>query len=120
MDEVRVRAYRTLLAQAALHLKWDLAGWLGGFSWLRPWHAWAQANDAYRAAFRASTFHNLAIHSPRDFAGLCEVAFWDDVARFQRRFPRALCPYRVVFEACLAGQPINIVSPEGVLPARPA
>ena len=70
MDETRVRAYRLLLAQGLLHLKWDLACLLGGFSWLRPRLALAQARAARKAALRAYAFHNLAIRSAFDFAGL--------------------------------------------------
>lgn len=110
MDEQRIRAYRTVLAQALLHLKWDLAGLLGGFRWFQPWSLLAQTRAAYRAAFRAWAFHNLAIHSVKDFSGLREDEFWNDIARFQQRFPQVHCPYAAVFERCLLGEPVNIMA----------
>src|SRR5947209_4900375 len=114
MEEARVRAYRVLLAQGLLHLKWDLACLLGGVSWLRPWRALLQAGAARRAALRAYAFHNLAIRSTFDFAGFSEDAFWADIEQFRRDCPDALCPYREVFERCLRGDPVYIVAPGGV------
>jgi hypothetical protein len=114
VEEARARAYRVLLAQGLLHLKWDLAGLLGGLSWFRPRLALAQARAARRAALRAYAFHNLAIHSTFDFAGFSEEAFWSDIDRFRRGCPDALCPYREVFERCLRGEPVHIVAPSGV------
>jgi hypothetical protein len=114
VDEARVRAYRVLLAQGLLHLKWDLACLLGGFSWLRPWRALTQARAARRASLRAYAFHNLAIRSAVDFRGFSEETFWADIDRFQRDCPDALCPYREVFERCLRGEPVNITAPDGV------
>ena len=114
MDEVRSRAYRVLLAQGLLHLKWDLACLLGGFSWWRPRRALAQARSARQAAWRADAFHNLAICTSFDFAGFSEDEFWADIDKFRRDFPDALCPYREVFERCLRGEPVHIVAPDGV------
>ena len=112
--EAKVRAYRVLLAQGLLHLKWDLACLLGGFSWCRPRLALAQARSARQAALRAYAFHNLAIRSSFDFAGFSEEEFWADIDKFRRKCPDALCPYREVFERCLRGEPVNIVAPGGV------
>ena len=61
MDESRVRAYRVLLAQGLLHLKWDLARFYGGLSLTRPWELFRESRAVRAASFRAFAFHNLAI-----------------------------------------------------------
>lgn len=114
MEEVKLRAYRVLLAQGLLHLKWDLACLLGGFSWFRPRLALLQARAARQAALRAYAFHNLAIQSAFDFASFSEDAFWADIQKFRRDCPDALCPYPEVFKGCMRGEPVNIVAPGGV------
>ena len=111
LDESRKQAYRLLLAQGLLHLKWDLARFYGGLSLYRPWRLWAESQAIRTAAFRAFTFHNLAIFAASDFVGFSEDSFWSDIARFHRAYPTALCPYREVFERCLQGERINIVAP---------
>jgi hypothetical protein len=116
MDEARVRAYRVLLAQGLLHLKWDLARFYGGLSLTRPWRLLGESRAIRNAAFRAFAFHNLAIRAASDFAGFSEDAFWADIDKFRRDCPDALCPYREVFERCLSGEPVNIVAPGGVVP----
>jgi hypothetical protein len=114
MEEAKRRAYRLLLAHGMLHLKWDLAGLLGGISWFRPRLAWLQARAARQAAKRAYAFHNLAIRSAFDFAGFSEEEFWSDIQKFRRDCPEAPCPYREVFERCLRGEPVNILAPGGL------
>lgn len=114
VDENRIRAYRILLAQGLLHLKWDLACLYGGFSWFRPWLALYQARAARRAAMRVFAFHNLAIQSTLDFTRFSEERFWADIEMFRRDCPDALCPYREVFERCLRGEPVEIVAPSGM------
>lgn len=114
MEEAKIRAYRVLLAQGLLHLKWDLACVLGGFSWLRPRLLLLQIRAVRQAALRAYAFHNLAIRSAFDFAGFSEDAFWADLEKFRRDCPDALCPYREVFERSMRGEPFNIIAPDGV------
>ena len=116
MDESRVRAYRVLLAQGLLHLKWDLAQFYGGLSLTRPWELLRESRAVRAASFRAFAFHNLAICAASDFARFSEDAFWADIEKFRRDCPDALCPYREVFERCLRGEPVNIVAPDGVAP----
>src|SRR5688572_30065218 len=116
MDETRVRAYRVLLAQGQLHLKWDLARFYGGLSLIRPWQLLRESRAVRTAAFRAFAFHNLAIFAASDFAGFSEDAFWADIDKFRRDCPYALCPYREVFERCLRGEPVCILAPGGVAP----
>ncbi len=112
MDEARVRAYRVLLAQGLLHLKWDLARFYRGLSLTRPWQLLRESRAVRTAAFRAFAFHNLAIFAASDFAGFSEDAFWADIDKFRRDCPDALYPYREVFERCLRGEPICIMEPE--------
>ena len=114
MDEARARAYRLVLAQGLLHLKWDLARFYGGLSLARPWRLPGESRAVRAAAFRAFAFHNLAIFAASDFAGFSEEAFWADIETFRRDCPDALCPYRAVFERCLRGEPVHIVAPDGV------
>lgn len=114
MDEVKIHAYRVLLAQGLLHLKWDLACLLGGLSWFQPREALRQIRSAHIAAVRAYRFHNLAITSTWEFQGFSEEEFWAGIEDFRRRFPRALCPYRDVFERCLRGEPVHVAAPDGV------
>jgi hypothetical protein len=114
MDDARSRAYRVLLAQGLLHLKWDLARFYGGLSLSRPWQLLRESRAIRTAAFRAFAFHNLAIFAASDFAGFSEEAFWADIDTFRRDCPDALCPYRAVFERCLRGELVNIVAPGGV------
>jgi hypothetical protein len=111
MDEPRKHAYRVVLAAGLLHLKWDLACWYGG---LDPRDAAHQCEAAQRASFRAFAFHNLAIHAAADFAGFSEFLFWEDIERFCRDCPDALCPYREIFDRCLRGQPVSIIAPSGI------
>src|SRR5688500_7546997 len=114
MDEARVRAYRVLLAQGLLHLKWDLARFYGGLSLTRPWRLLSESRAARTAASRAFAFHNLAIFAASDFEGFSEERFWADINGFRSDCPDALCPYREVFERCLRGEPVCIVAPDGV------
>src|SRR5262245_18176051 len=116
MDDIRVRAYRVLLAQGLLHLKWDLARFYGGLSISRPWRLLSESRAARTAALRAFAFHNLAIFAASDFAGFSEEAFWADIDAFHRGCPKALCPYREVFDRCLRGEPVNIVARSGLAP----
>jgi hypothetical protein len=111
MDESRMRAYRVLLAQGLLHLKWDLAKFYGGLSLARPWQLFGESRAIRTAAFRAFAFHNLAIFAASDFVGFSEDAFWAEIDNFRRDFPEALCPYREVFERCLRGEPVTIIAP---------
>ena len=74
MDEARTRAYRMLLAQGLLHLKWDLARFYDGLSLTRPWQLLRESRSVRTAAFRAFAFHNLAISAAADFVGFSEEA----------------------------------------------
>jgi hypothetical protein len=114
MEEIRARAYRLLLAQGLLHLKWDLARFYGGLSLSRPWRLWRESQSIRIAACRAYAFHNLAIAAASDFTRFSEEAFWSDIDKFSRDCPDAMSPYREVFERCLRGEPVNIVAPSGV------
>jgi hypothetical protein len=114
MDLARKHAYRVILSAGLLHLKWDLACLLGGFAWRNPRQALMQIRAAYRAAKRAYAFHNLAIVSTFDFEGFSEDTFWDGLEKFQREHAESLWPYRVIFERCLRGEEVNIISPDGV------
>ena len=114
MDESRVRAYRMLLAQGLLDLKWDLARFYGGLSLTRPWQLLGESRAVRTAACRAFAFHNLAIFAASDFAGFSEEAFWADIDKFHRDCSGAMCPYREVFERCLRGESICIIAPGGV------
>jgi hypothetical protein len=117
MDESRMRAYRVLLAQGLLHLKWDLARFYGGLSLSRPWRLFGESRVIRATAFRAFAFHNLAIFSASDFVGFSEDAFWADIDKFRREFPEALCPYHDVFERCMRGESVSIISPRGDISA---
>ena len=114
MDEARVQAYRMLLSQALLHVKWDLARFYGGLSFTRPWQLLRESRAVRTAAFRAFAFHNLAIFAASDFAEFSEDAFWADIDKFHCDCPDALCPYREVFERCLRGEPVSIIAPGGL------
>jgi hypothetical protein len=111
MDEAKVRAYRFLVAQALLHVKWDLGWLLRGLSWWNPRDLVIQARMARRAALRAYAFHNVAIHSAYDFERFSEERFWADIDAFHRDCPDARCPYRDVFERFLRGEPVSIQEP---------
>ncbi|MBS0267243.1 MAG: hypothetical protein JSS02_35290 [Planctomycetes bacterium] len=114
MDELRARAYRVLLSQGLLHLKWDLARFYCGLTFTRPWALLRESRAIRTAALRAFAFHNLAISAGRDFAGFAEDAFWADIDKFHRDCPNALCRYREVFEQCLRGLPVSIIAPDGL------
>jgi hypothetical protein len=111
MDEAKQRAYRFVLSAGLLHVKWDLACWYGGFDF---WNWRRQARAARRASLRAFAFHNLAIHTSRDFQGFSEQKFWEDIELFRRDCPDALCPYREMFNRCLRGEPQDIIAPSGI------
>ena|ERR1700722_17632344 len=111
MEEARKQAYRVVLCAGLPHLKWDLACWYGGLNSL---DSVRQGEAARRASLRAFAFHNLAIHMASDFARFSEEVFWLDIERFREDSPDALCPYRVIFERCLCGKPVNIVAPDGI------
>lgn len=113
MDQTRLNAYQVVLAQGLLHLKWDLACLIGGFSWLHPWNWRSALRSAHIAAHRACAFHNLAIFSTHDFKNFSEDQFWADLTQFHERFPEALCPYRDVFERYMRGESVDIVNPMG-------
>lgn len=113
VNDTRIRAYRILLAQGLLHLKWDLADFYGGLSLSRPWRLLRQSRLVRLAACRAFAFHNLAIFAANDFADFSEEKFWEDIGRFRRDFPDALCPYRDIFEQCLRGEPVSILASSG-------
>ena len=114
MDTETERAYRILLAQGLLHVKWDLNDFSDGLFLTRPWKLIQQSRRVRMAAHRAVLFHNLAIFSTADFEGFSQERFWADVDYFQRAYPNALCPYRNVFERCLRGEPICIIAPDGI------
>lgn len=114
MNETRVRAFRVLLSQGLVHLKWDLAGFYRGLSLFRPWQLLRQSRAIRTAASRAFAFHNMAIFAASDFRGFSEESFWADIDRFHRDHPDALCPYREVFERCLRNEAVNIISPGGM------
>lgn len=117
MDATRERAYRLLLSAGLLHVKWDLACLYGGFSWL-PWRFWRQTRCARRAAYRAATFHNLAIFAAHDFQDFSEDRFWHEIAQFSRDFPESSWSnYRSIFEAFLRGELVNVIQPGGGVPA---
>jgi hypothetical protein len=112
MERERENAYRFVLAAGTLHLKWDLACLYGGFSWFRPFRLWYQVRAAYRAAWRAAAFHNLAIFSTKNFAGFSEEHFWDEIQQFQSRFPgRDWADYRSMFDRVLTGEVIAVIAP---------
>lgn len=113
MDHIRTQAYRFLLAQALLHLKWDLVSFRSGLSLFRPWQLLSARRRIHIAAQRAYTFHNLAIYATLDFKGFSEEWFWKDIDGFSRRFPETLCPYREVFARFLRDQPVCIIAPFG-------
>ena len=113
VNETRVRAYRVLLAQGLLHLKWDLAGFYRGLSLSRPWRLFRQSRLIRTAACRAFAFHNLAIFAAADFVDFSEEKFWADIERFRGDFPDAICPYREVFDQCLRGDPVSILASGG-------
>jgi hypothetical protein len=113
MDESRRQAYRVILAQGLLHLKWDLAAYHQGLSLSRPWRLSRESRRIRRASSWAYTFHNLAIFSTQDFQGFSEESFWEGIEKFSQEFPDALCPYREVFDRCLRGERIAISAPNG-------
>lgn len=82
VNEARVRAYRVLLAQGMLHLKWDLSGFYGGLSLFLPWKLLRQSRLIRIAACRAFAFHNLAIFAANDFVDFSE----ENSGRISRRF----------------------------------
>ena len=114
MNEAKMRAYRVLLAQGLLHVKWDLAHFYGGLSLLRLWRLFDESRAVTTAACRAFAFHNLAIFSAADFVGFSEEAFWADIEKFHRDRPGALCPYRELFDRCLQGEVVDLTAPSGV------
>lgn len=114
MDDAKVRAYRILLAQGLLHLKWDLAPLYYGLSFFRPWRLLYENRTLRIAVFRAIAFHNLAIFAVSDFEGFSEEKFWTEIDRFHHDCPDSLCPYREVFERCLRDEPVCIVKPSGL------
>src|SRR5262249_40251699 len=114
MDEARVRAYRVLLAQGLLHLKWDLARFYGGLSLTRPWQLLRESQAVRTAAVRAFAFHNPALFAAAAFSGVSEEKVWADIDKFHSDCPDALCPYREVFARCLRGEPVSIIAPSGV------
>ena len=110
MDAERQRAYQAILAAAVLHIKWDLAGWYGGFAWLRPWRSRHQVRAARRAAFRSVAFHNLADFAIHGFAGFSEAQFWEGIERLETDFPECRqLDYRGEFERCLRGEAARII-----------
>jgi hypothetical protein len=111
MDEKRDHAYRVVLSAGMLHLKWDLACLLGGFAWFNPRRALRQIRAARNAARRAVAFHNLAISAADGFSGFSEESFWDGVERFERRDPGGVSSYRELFERCLRGETVRIITP---------
>ena len=114
MNAARQRAYLVLLAASLVHIKWDLACWYGGYSWLLPWRSRSQRRTAQRAAYRSAAFHNLAIYSSRDFAGFSEEMFWRDIEKFYQEFPDSRwANYRGLFEHCLRGEEVTIIRPGG-------
>lgn len=113
MELTRQAAYRTLLAHAFLHIKWDLACH-PLTTWVAPW-AWPRiASSVRRAAHRAIAFHNLAIFSTNEFERFSEEKFWNDVDWLLQRCPdSAHSNYRDVFNRLLEGKPVSIVKPNG-------
>lgn len=110
MEAERQRAYRAILAAAVQNMKWELAGWYGGFAWLRPWRARHQVRAARRAAFRSFAFHNLAQYAAHGFTGFSESLFWEGIERFETDFPEARqMDYRGVFERCLRGEAPHMI-----------
>jgi hypothetical protein len=114
MDTARKNAYRLVLAAGLLHLKWDLACVLNGFGWLSPRRVMLQVRAMRRAAARAYAFHNLAIFSTQEFHGFDEGMFWGDIEKFDRKSATDPSNYRLIFERCLRGEEVNIVSPNGI------
>jgi hypothetical protein len=111
MDDLTKRAYRAVLSAGLLHLKWDLACWIGGADTKNTEY---QSLNAECASFRAAAFHNLAIYAVSDFVDFSEEYFWDEIARFNEKFPDAVCPYRQIFERALRGEAIHIIAPDGI------
>jgi hypothetical protein len=112
MEAERQRAYQIILAAGLLHVKWDLACWYGGFTWLLPWRWRRQVRAARRATFRSAAFHNLAIFASQGFAGFSEEQFWQGVEQFNQDFPEASgADYRGMFERCLRGEEVGIIKP---------
>ena len=114
MNDLHILAYRFLLAQGLLHLKWDLARFYDGLSLGETLELFIESQAVYVASCRAFAFHNLAICSAGDFTRFSEDIFWVGIEKFRREFPDALCPYREVFERCLPGQAVSIAAPNGV------
>ena len=111
MDQTRKDAYAFLLSAALLHVKWDLAGTLGGFPWSNPfhWRHFFRAVDI--AGARAFLFHNLAIFLARDMQGFREERFWEDVERFRARYPTDPRPdYRRLFEKKLNREEVDVMT----------
>ena len=114
MNPDRKKAYLALLATGMLHVKWDLACWHGGLSWLSPRHAWRQLRAAQVAAARSVAFHNLAIFSVRDFSEFREHEFWRDLDWLRNKHPDGIrADYRDLFERYLRGERIEIIRPAG-------
>lgn len=111
MDERRQRAYRTLLSAGLLHLKWDLACWLGQKS---MWVTGDQRRAARRSSLRARAFHNLAIFAENGFENFDEHRFWRDIEQLQADCPNSIGNYKVLFERCLRGEAITIIAPDGI------
>lgn len=108
MNEAKVSAYRLLLAQSVLHLKWDLACVIDGLSWAKPTRIPRQLRAVRHAALRAWAFHNLAIESAHDFEALSEERFWADVEAFERDCPEARSGYREIFDRALRDELVDI------------
>lgn len=109
-SEQRVRAYRTLLSVAVLHVKWDLACVESGFAWLNPLRFLAQIRAVRTAAYRARAFHNLAIAVSRDLNGFQEDQLWKEIDWFHRKCMSDRSGYRDVFETCLANESPDVLA----------
>ena len=91
-----------------MHLKWDLQGLIGGFQWWNPGSLCRRYQQVQCARVRAIAFHNLAHFLTLGMRGFNESRFWDDMDRFQNRFPGHAADYRRLFDSKLAGDDISI------------
>ncbi len=108
MEEQRKQAYIILLCAALLHLKYDLGIFGFGLSWTTPRY-WRYQIRYMRISFaRVHAFHNLAFYIAADMHSFDENIFWEDISRFERKFPDGRrSDYRALFEHKLVGEEIT-------------
>jgi len=99
LNEVRKKAYNTLIYQAFLDIKIS-----GAFN----------EENFYRNFRIAHAFHNLAEYIVLDFKGFNEERFWDEINALQEQFD--LNHYKKIFDDAItqkAGNPSNHIETVG-------